>query len=246
MEKLRLAICDDDSVVLSVVSGAIASAFKKKGIQVEVLTFRRAKDLEERMKELEFQLLFLDIDMPEMDGITFAKKVRASNSRTDIIFVSSREDKVFDALRTNPGGFIRKSRFLEDAPEVIETWLKNRPKEEVPKLVVQGARETVSYSLDSILYIEGEGKIQNIHIASQKDLVQVRRSMQELEEVLAPQGFLRIHKGYLVNYRYIRRLEDTEAVLTNSERIPLSRRRVQEIRNRYLELMRGGGTVILS
>ena len=246
MEKLRLAICDDDSVVLSVVSGAIASAFKKKGIQVEVLTFRRAKDLEERMKELEFQLLFLDIDMPEMDGITFAKKVRASNSRTDIIFVSSREDKVFDALRTNPGSFIRKSRFLEDAPEVIETWLKNRPKEEVPKLVVQGARETVSYSLDSILYIEGEGKIQNIHIASQKDLVQVRRSMQELEEVLAPQGFLRIHKGYLVNYRYIRRLEDTEAVLTNSERIPLSRRRVQEIRNRYLELMRGGGTVILS
>ena len=81
MEKMRLAICDDESVVLSVVSGAIASAFKKKGIQVEVMTFRRAKDLEERMKEVEFQLLFLDIDMPEMDGITFAKKVRASNSR---------------------------------------------------------------------------------------------------------------------------------------------------------------------
>ena len=149
MEKLRLAICDDESVVLSVVSGAIASAFKKKGIQVEVMTFRRVKDLEERMKEVEFQLLFLDIDMPEMDGITFAK--RASNSRTDIIFVSSREDKVFDALRTNPGGFIRKGRFLEDAPEVIETWLKNRPKEEAPKLVVQGARETVSYALDTIL-----------------------------------------------------------------------------------------------
>lgn len=246
MEKLRLAICDDESVVLSVVSGAIASTFKKKGIQVEVMTFRRVKDLEERMKEVEFQLLFLDIDMPEMDGITFAKRVRASNSRTDIIFVSSREDKVFDALRTNPGGFIRKGRFLEDAPEVIETWLKNRPKEEAPKLVVQGARETVSYALDTILYIEGEGKIQNLHIVNQKDPVQLRRSMQELEEVLDPQGFLRIHKGYLVNYKYIRRLEDTEAVLTNGERIPLSRRRVQEIRNRYLELMRGGGTVILS
>ena len=57
---------------------------------------------------------------------------------------------------------------------------------------------------------------------------------------------MRIHKGYLVNYKYIRRLEDTEAVLTNGERIPLSRRRVQEIRKRYLELMRGRGTVILS
>ena len=246
MEKMRLAICDDESVVLSVVSGASASAFKKKGIQVEVMTFRRAKDLEERMKEVEFQLLFLDIDMPEMDGITFANKVRASNSRTDIIFVSSREDKVFDALRTNPGGFIRKGRFLEDAPEVIETWLKNRPKEEAPRLLVQGVRETSSYALDTILYIEGEGKIQNLYIMNQKEPAQLRRSMQELEEVLTPQGFLRIHKGYLVNYKYIRRLEDTEAVLTNGERIPLSRRRVQEIRKRYLELMRGRGTVILS
>lgn len=246
MEKLRLAICDDEAVVLSVVSGAIASAFKKKGIQVEVMTFRRAKDLEERMKEVEFQLLFLDIDMPDMDGITFAKWVRASNGRTDIIFVSSREDKVFDALRINPGGFIRKSRFLEDAPEVIETWLKNRPKEEVFKLVVQGARETVSYALDTILYIEGEGKNQNLYIVNQKEPVQLRRSMQELEDVLDSQGFLRIHKGYLVNYKYIRRLEDREAMLTNGQRIPLSRRRVQEIRNRYLELMRGGGTVILS
>ena len=172
--------------------------------------------------------------------------MRASNSRTDIIFVSSREDKVFDALRTNPGGFIRKGRFLEDAPEVIETWLKNRPKEEAPRLLVQGVRETSSYALDTILYIEGEGKIQNLYIMNQKEPAQLRRSMQELEEVLTPQGFLRIHKGYLVNYKYIRRLEDTEAVLTNGERIPLSRRRVQEIRKRYLELMRGRGTVILS
>ena len=215
MEKMRLAICDDESVVLSVVSGAIASAFKKKGIQVEVMTFRRAKDLEERMKEVEFQLLFLDIDMPEMDGITFAKKVRASNSRTDIIFVSSREDKVFDALRTNPGGFIRKGRFLEDAPEVIETWLKNRPKEEAPRLLVQGVRETSSYALDTILYIEGEGKIQNLYIMNQKEPAQLRRSMQELEEVLTPQGFLRIHKGYLVNYKYIRRLEDISVLFHN-------------------------------
>ena len=81
MEKLRLAICDDESVVLSVVSGAIASAFKKKGIQVEVMTFRRVKDLEERMKEVEFQLLFLDIDMPGLDGIETAKALRKSDKR---------------------------------------------------------------------------------------------------------------------------------------------------------------------
>ncbi|MCD7760703.1 MAG: LytTR family transcriptional regulator [Clostridiales bacterium] len=75
--------------------------------------------------------------------------------------------------------------------------------------------------------------------------VELFRRPRDLEEALSPKGFLRIHKGYLVNYKFIRRLENTEAVLTNGERIPLSRRRVQEIRTRYLELMQDGRTVIL-
>lgn len=245
MEKLYLAICDDDVGILSVVSGAIVSAFRKHGIQAEVETFRRAKDLEFRMREREFELLFLDIDMPGMDGITLAKKLRAGNSRTDIIFVSSREDKVFDALRTNPGGFIRKSRFLEDVSPVIDLWMKKRPQEERAKLIIQDREKTMTIPLDTILYIEGNDKAQLLHASNLPEPVEVRRSMREMEEALAANGFLRIHKGFLVNYKFIRRLETTEAVLTNGERIPMSRRRVQEIRAQYLELMQGGSTVIL-
>ena len=245
MEKMFLAICDDDIGILSVVSGAIVSAFRRHGISAEVETFRRPGDLEHRMRERDFELLFLDIDMPGMDGITFAKKLRASNSRIDIIFVSSREDKVFDALRTNPGGFIRKSRFLEDVSAVIDQWMKNRPKEERAKLVIQSRETTMTIPLDTILYIEGNDKSQLLHASNRPEPVPIRRSMQELEDALSTKGFLRIHKGYLVNYKFIRRLENNEAMLTNGERIPMSRRRVQEIRNQYLELMQGGGTVIL-
>jgi len=245
MEKLYLAICDDDAAILSVVSGAIVSAFRRHHVEAEVELFRRCSDLEARMREQEFELLLLDIDMPGMDGITFAKKLRAGNSRTDIIFISSREDKVFDALRTNPGGFIRKSRFLEDTQAVIDQWMKSRPQAERTQLVVQSREKTWTIPLDTVLYIEGSDKSQLIHTSNLAQPVAVRRSMQELEEALAPNGFLRIHKGFLVNYKFIRRLENTEAVLTNGERIPLSRRRVQEIRSQYLELMQGSGTVIL-
>lgn len=245
MEKLYLAICDDDAAILSVVSGAIVSAFRRHHVEAEVELFRRCSDLEARMREQEFELLLLDIDMPGMDGITFAKKLRAGNSRTDIIFISSREDKVFDALRTNPGGFIRKSRFLEDTQAVIDQWMKSRPQAERTQLVVQSREKTWTIPLDTVLYIEGSDKSQLIHTSNLAQPVAVRRSMQELEEALAPKGFLRIHKGFLVNYKFIRRLENTEAVLTNGERIPLSHRRVQEIRSQYLELMQGSGTVIL-
>lgn len=245
MEKLHLAICDDDADILSVVSGAIVSAFRRHGISAQVELFRRATDLERQMRAQDFELLFLDIDMPGLDGITFAKRLRAGNSRTDIIFISSREDKVFDALRTNPSGFVRKSRFLEDVSAVIDQWMKNRPREERTKLLVQSREHTWNIPLDTVLYIEGSDKSQLLHTSNLPEPVPVRRSMQELEETLASSGFLRIHKGYLVNYKFIRRLENTEAVLTNGERIPLSRRRVQDIRSQYLELMQGGGSVIL-
>lgn len=245
MEKMNLAICDDDISVLSIVSGAISSAFEKHGIETEVSIFQRTRDLEVRMKERDYDLIFLDIDMPGMDGITFAKRLRASNYRTEVIFISNREDKVFDALRTNPGGFVRKRRFLEDVTEIVDLWLKNRPQDDVKKLVIQSREATYSFALDSLLYIESSGKNQQIHATSRSEPVTIHKSMQDLENSLTEYGFLRIHKGYLVNYRFIRRLEDDQAILTNGERIPLSRRRVQEIRNQYLELMQQGRALIL-
>ena len=245
MEKINLAICDDDASVLSIVSGAVCSAFSKHGITALVDVYQRPRDLEIRMKERAYDLIFLDIDMPGMDGITFAKRLRASNYHTDIIFISNREDKVFEALRTNPGGFVRKSRFLEDVPEFVGLWLKNRPRDEVRRIVIQTRETTHTFSLDTMLYIESNAKVQQIHVVNQKEPIVIRRSMQDLEDGLSKSGFLRIHKGYLVNYKFIRRLEEDTALLTNGERLPLSRRRVQEIRNQYLELMQQNNSLIL-
>lgn len=245
MKKMHLAICDDEADILSVVSGAIENTFKKYEIEASTEIFKRAKDLEHRMKEQIFDLIFLDIDMPGMDGITFAKKLRGVNSRTEIIFISNREDKVFDALRVNPAGFIRKRRFLEDVAAVIDQWMKNRSEKNRSVLLVETAEGSLSIPMDTILYIEGSGRYQKIYSSGNELPVTISSSMKKLEERLTASGFLRIHKGYLVNYLFIKRLKDSDAVLTNGEEIPMSRLRVQEIRNKYLELMQDNGNIIM-
>lgn len=245
MKEMFLAICDDEADILEVVSGAISNTFRKYEIDVTTEIFKNARDLERRMGEQEFGLIFLDIDMPGTDGITFARKLRGTNSQTDIIFISNREDKVFDALRVNPAGFIRKRRFLEDVPAVIEQWMKMHGGKKRSSLITKTEDGTLSIPVDTILYIEGTGRHQQIHSKEGAEPVSINYTMKDLEDQLSDKGFLRIHKGYLVNYRFIRRLKNTAAVLTNGEELPISRLRVQEIRNQYLEFMQGGGNIIL-
>ena len=245
MKKMHLAICDDEAAILGVVSGAIESTLHKYDIEAIIEIFESPRSLDNRMKEVEFELLFLDIDMPEMDGVAFARRVRRTNSRTDIIFISNREERVFDALRVNPAGFIRKKRFLEDVSAVLDQWMQNRRKEESSVLLAETPEGELSIPVDKILYIEGAGRNQFIHATDSEKPLKVSYSMQSLEEQLAPKGFLRIHKGYLVNYRFIRRLKDTDALLTNGEEIPMSRLRVQEVRSQYLALMQADGSNVI-
>ena len=137
MEKLRIAVCDDETFALDVIREAIGKVLQEKKVQGEVRTFINAESLEKKMREVSFDLLLLDIDMPVVDGIAFGKKLRGQRNKVDIIYVSSREDKVFDSLRVNPYGFIRKNHFLEDIPQVLGGYLDQREDGKESRVVLQ-------------------------------------------------------------------------------------------------------------
>lgn len=243
--KLRVAICDDDSAARKIIASSIKGAFE--GQDVEVEAYASAKILEADLSVHSFDLLLLDIDMPDLDGITFATELRKKNAAVDIIYISNREDKVFRSLLTEPCGFIRKSRFLADMNEVIGSYLKKRQRRlaaEAACLVVQDRTCMRSISMQKIIYLEGQRKVQLAYIDGEREPQVIHSSMQNLEEKLIPQGFLRIHKGYLVNYRYISQIGLNEVHLTSGARLPISRRKVQEIRERYLELMQENESLI--
>ncbi len=62
--------------------------------------------------------------------------------------------------------------------------------------------------------------------------------MKELEENLAEKGFIRVHKGFLVNYQYIDTITNTAVILTDGQEVPLSRRSINDVKRRYLNLMK--------
>ncbi len=245
MKYIKVAVCDDEENVTEVISSTVKTAFGKRDVSADVETFVSASALLRRMNDLVFDLLFLDIDMPGMDGIAFGEKLRSGNDKTDIIYVSNREDRVFEALKVRPFGFVRKSKFLSDVADVITRYLLSVPAREGHTVTVQSKSGIVNVRADEIIYFEGSGKFQLMHVDGREHPLAVYRPMEKLESELEPFGFIRIHKGMLVNYRFISRILVGEVELTDGEKLPLSRRKATEIKQRYLELLSGSGSVML-
>lgn len=231
---MRIAICDDNMTASSIVEGAVKSFMESRGVHLYIDTVTSVADLEEKMQSYMYDILLLDIQMPGTDGITFALKLRKENYEGDIIFVSSREDKVFEALRAHPFGFIRKSHFVEDVQEILGLYLN---KKTCPRLFNVKTRTGIyTVLIEDVIYIEGAGHYQMMWLEGKDVSVEVAGGMERLENELEKEGFLRVHKGYLVNFRYIQRIEKKEILLSNGVRLPISRQKEKEIKEQYMEL----------
>ena len=178
MEKLHIAVCDDDVTAREVISGSLKGVFAQHGVDAVLESYGSADALGADLCSKAFDLLLLDIDMPGTDGITFADHLRAEQNNIEIIYISNREDRVFDSLRSMPCGFIRKSRFLQDTAEILNLYLKKRAaRSRHPRLVLHSQNGMESVQLDQLVYVEGVGKYQDLVVKDSIKPIQVRRSI---------------------------------------------------------------------
>ena len=236
---LKIALLDDDKTALLISKGAIESFFQEKNIAISLDAFSSPVNFLAMAKEENYRLVFLDIDMPELNGLEVGKQLKEFNPQTDIIYLSQREDLVFDTLVLHPFGFIRKSKIIQDFASVLELFVNTalNTNLENKKITFTTKTETVSADIDTIMYIEGNRNYQTFYLKDGSSF-NARVLMGDLESKLNEHGFIRIHKGYLVNYLFIRQIGTNEVSLTNNKTLPMSNKRKDEIMEKYLSITR--------
>lgn len=240
MEQIfSVAICDDEKSVLDIVENVTKTVFAERNIISKIYKFSNAKELLETLSTNHIDLVFLDIELNEDDGIEIAKQINSKNIDTKIVFISSHEERVFDSLKARPYGFIRKSSFIKDFDFVINTYLNegNINDETDYKLAIVG-KNTQGISVSNISFIESQGRYQIIHLANPKEEISVRLSMNELSDELKDHSFIRIHKSYLVNSSFIQVINSDNVKLTTGDILYVSKRNVPEIKNTYIQLLK--------
>ena len=243
---LKIAILDDDKTALMISTSAVEAFLKEKNAEYRLFSFSNPLNFLASAKEEKFDLSFLDIDMPEMNGLSVANELAAISKYGQIIFLSQREDLVFECLKFHPFGFIRKSKLIDDFSlmmnQFFQTVANNESNE--TKIDFFDKTKTYSFKIKDIVYIEGDRNYQKV-VLKDKTSQNIRVPLGTLEEKLREYGFLRIHKGYLLNYLYIRSIENEEVYLTTGTSLPMAKKRKEEIMKQYLAISRKNSSVII-
>lgn len=237
---LRIAIVDDDKAFVSMYSDMIRRIFDNYNVELRINTCDCGNSFIRELAATKYDLVFMDIDMPDVSGIDIAATLREYNQDLDIIFVSSHPHFVFEAIRFTPYRFIRKTNLKAETKEAIHSYCnRTQYKYKLFSLNLQNGK-VVNERIKEIRYffairhdiycIVGDDK--NGQCLSRK------YSLAELQKKIGPFGFIRVHKTYLVNYRCIKTINAKTIILKNDTEIPISRGKMTDIQNDFMHFLR--------
>lgn len=232
---MKIAICDDSEEDVKYLKQKILQIVQKMPGNYEICTYSDAEQLLNEIKRISFDGVFLDIDMPHMTGLEAAQKIREDFPDIGLIFVSSCDNMVFEAIKTSPLRFLRKLRIEEELHEAV-TALVNRYRsmKDYYDFCVNGT--ALRLKLIQIWYFESQKHY--VKIKTQNEYHMVRAKMADLEQIFSSKGFVRVQSGYIVNLRHVDRVRYKDILMNNGECISVSRERLEDIKQRHLEFIR--------
>lgn len=233
---LRVAICDDNKAILLSYKERIKALFESKHVEVAIFDYTKGSKLIQDCSEVPFDLIFLDIDMPEMNGFEVAEKINEVSMDSVIVFVTNEEQLVFRSLRYSPFRFIRKSYLVVELKESIISFLDLYSKRNKIQLFNCVNGELVAVNIKDIIYIESNKH--KVTVYTQKKHFVTKAKIGELEGNLKDFGFIRVHVGYLINMRYVFSIEKTEIILVDQTSIPMSRHRTEQVKTEFHKFIR--------
>lgn len=196
---MRIAICDDDITTLQSISKLLKLAYVENGLTwQEPHCFNNAKDL---LSSGSYDLIYLDIEMPNMSGLEAAAQLRTQNRHTQLVFITSHTNYVFDTFRVMPIDFLAKPINCQQFLETFQCALKNY-RWQHQTITCQSLGETLILPVSDICYIGSQGKKVQIHLQNGDEYC-INERISHISPRLTIHHIIRCHRFYLVNLAYV-------------------------------------------
>lgn len=233
---VKIAICDDEITMVNLIKQKLSLRLEQLGREFTISCYTESAELLNNSDD--FDLLYLDIQMPEQDGMELAQKIRKRDRECIIIFVTAFDKYVFDSFEVGALDYLCKpiddTKFCKALDRAM-----NRIEERSGKsLFIQTMSWCKSVRLSTIYYCEVINR--KIYLHTDKGVVDYYGKIEELEKQL-DYRFVRCHRSYLLNLDYLYEYADGQIQLQNGEKIPVSRLRRREFMQAMMEYMKKEG-----
>jgi DNA-binding LytR/AlgR family response regulator len=218
--ELKIAVCDDDSSQRNYLTEIVLTWAKKRCHLIKLIPYANAKaflfDYEEQK---DFDILLLDVEMPEISGIELAKTVRRENQSVQIIFITGYYEYFSDGFDVSALHYLIKPVDADKLFLVLDRAVKHLAERE-RAILISTAEGEFKVSLSNILYLEAQKVYVVVHTVTgdYRMRIALTKFTEQLDET-----FFKVHRAYVVNLKYIEKITRTEISVANGDVVPISR-----------------------
>ncbi|MDO4288629.1 MAG: LytTR family DNA-binding domain-containing protein [Eubacterium sp.] len=239
---LTIGICDDNAPLAKRLSAAITAAAAKHNLAVRLQIFTTGDALLASQKP--FDVLFMDISMPGIDGLKAAEIIRRRDSRVKIVFLTAYPEYIYRSVSLHIFDYILKPV----KPSKIEALLL----ELADYTTREGQRRTVSllvhktlktFDVEDIYYLERTRR--KLRLVTRQEELSFSGTLSQAMEKLQPFDFVYCHKSIIVSLFHIKQLRGADILLDNGEILPLAQKRSASFKKQLHAYIAGSTACIL-
>lgn len=230
---IRIAICEDEKEQQELLKNYIEKIFEKLYIKYSLDIFNSGEELLEKYSK-DIDLILLDIQLGEINGMDTARKIRVLDNNVEIIFITSLVEYALEGYKVRAYRYLVKPVKYEDIKENIincikEVEIKNK------YIIIKKQGHQIKLDINEITYIEVQKETITIHTLN--GVYKINGTMNNIEKEIDCSRFFRCHKSFLVNLEHIKIIKQYIAILENNEEVPVSRYRFKETKDKFFDLI---------
>jgi len=230
---MRIAICDDEELFRIEFKAVLDKVLIN--VDYDIDTFSDGVNLYEAFLKCPFDLVFLDIEMPGIDGITLAKRLRAVSENIQIVFLTSHIEYALEGYEVNALRYLVKPVDINKLREVLK-YIQDK-KTNSHQIMIREEGEDIVIDLNDIIYMESMDK--NVRIVTSKCEYITRYNISDFEEELKNSGFYRIHRGYLISLSKVKKIVKNDVVMDGDISLPVSRSNIKTLKDALYSYVEG-------
>lgn len=233
--KTNIAICDDEYKICLQMERLLESILLELSIRYEIDIFCSSEKLCLEMSKTNYDIVFLDIELPGMNGVETGKYIREElkDESVQIAYISAKKEYAMELFEIRPINFLIKPLEEEGVQKVINKYL-TISKQNNYNFEYKKRGDSFKVPMSEILYFEGKNRKVAIVMKSGAD--EFYGSMEDIYSQVKKQRFLFIHKSIIVNYNFIKRFGYEQVTMVDGQTFPISQSRRKAIRKMHMNI----------